>query len=381
MNGCVLISELPLPMTRTLTALERWEATRNTLSPGGASTWVGTIVVLLALVGLVALGAILVHSYIRRYKKSRAFVDQGLHAGLSENELKLLRHMVALLSLKNPATIYTAEGLFNQTAARLMRHRRTLAFSAAMRADLYAQVQSMREKLGFQPCSQESSGDLISSRQIAAGARIFITPDGCSEAVGATIVKTDDSELVIEADEAPPCRSGDDCVIRHSIGAAVWEFESQVVRCEQRTVALNHTHSARLINRRRFPRVRIDRPAHVARFPFFSENPEQEIPEFIPARLLQIGGPGLMLHLLLQTSLRSCVGERILITARLATNRLVQGLARIRRQSAKEQDGSFLGVEVVALDPAEMAELVRQTNLAAVQETRESIALAGAAVQ
>ncbi len=377
MNGCVLISELALPMTRRLTVLERLEAIRNTWSPGGSPTWVGTIMVLLALVGLVVLGAILIHSYIQRHKKSRAFVDQGLHAGLSKNELKLLRYMVALLSLKNPATIYTAEDLFNQTAARLMRHRRTLAFSAAMRADLYAQVQSMREKLGFRPCSQESSGDLISSRQIAAGARIFITPDGCSEAVGATIVETDDSELVIEADEALPCRSGDDCMIRHSIGAAVWEFESQVVRCEQRKVALNHTHFARLINRRRFPRVRIDKPAHVAKSPFFSENPDQEIPEFIPAKLLQIGGPGL----LLQTSLRAQVGERVLITARLATNRLVQGLARIRRQLANKQGGSFLGVELIALDPAEMAELVRQTNLAAVQETRESIALAGAAVQ
>ena len=123
--------------------------------------------------------------------------------------------------------------------------------------------------------------------------------------------------------------------------------------------------------------MRVDRPAHVARFPFFSENPEQEIPEFIPARLLEIGGPGL----LLQASPGAHVGERVLITARLATNRLVHGLARIRRQSANEKDGAFLGVEIVALDPAEMAELVRQTNLAAVRETRESIAPAEAAVQ
>ncbi|HDY65465.1 MAG TPA: hypothetical protein ENH84_04440, partial [Phycisphaerae bacterium] len=330
MNACVLISELLLPMSRTLTGPERWEAMQGAWLLGGGASWAGTMVALLVLVGGVVLGAVLGYGYIRRRKESEAFIDQGSHAGLGENDLKLLRYMVGLMNLKDPATIYTAEGLFNQAATRLMRDHRTIAMSPAMQAELNAQVQSMREKLGFRArlLSEESGENLISSRQIAIGSKIFITPQKYSEAVKGTIVETGDSEFVIEADEALSCRSGDDCVIRYSIGASAWEFETQIVRCEQKKVTFNHTYRSRLINRRKFPRVSVDRLAHIARFPLFSDDMQQETPEFIPTRLRQIGGPGL----LLQASLRGRVGEKILVATRLATNQLVQGVGRIRRQ-------------------------------------------------
>ncbi len=372
MNACVLISELLLPMSRTLTGPERWEAMQGAWLLGGGASWAGTMVALLVLVGGVVLGAVLGYGYIRRRKESEAFIDQGSHAGLSENDLKLLRYMTGLVNLKNADTIFNAEDSFNQAVSQLMQHRRTIAISPTMRTELVAQVSSIREKMGFAPPSEESGGgDLISSRQITVGSKIFITPQKYTEAVEGIIVEKSDLEFVIETDEVLTSRPGDDCVIRHSIGSSAWVFETQIVRCEQRKMTLNHVQSARLINHRKFARVQVDKSAHVAKFPLFSENPELEVPQFIPARLRQIGSSGLLLQMESQSPEWAREGEKILVTARFATDCLVQGVGRIRRQSGNEQNGVFLGVELIALEPAEMAELVRQTNLAAVQEANK----------
>ena len=50
----------------------------------------------------------------------------------------------------------------------------------------------------------------------------------------------------------------------------------------------------------------------------------------------------------------------------------MQGLGRIRRKSGNEQEGVLLGIELIALEPPDMAELVRQTNLAVVQEANKN---------
>ena len=361
-----------------MTALDRWYALQNVWSPGGGSAWLWTTVILVTLVACAALAAILGYSYVRRRKKWATFAAHGTKAGLREDEVELLRHMAGLIKLRTAVTIYTSEGLFNQAVARLTRHRRTAAMSDRIRANLDVLVESMREKLGFRPPLEETSEVSISSRQIAVGSSLFITPPGRSEAVGATVLETDRSAFIVETAEALECRPGDDCVVRHSVGSAAWEFDSQVVYRLGRKLTLNHAQDVRLINRRRFPRVQVDMPAHVARLPFFGEDAEQETPEFVPAKVVEMGGPGL---LVLQSSLETRVGERILITIRLADDRLVQASARVRRESTDTRDGRLLAVELVGLDPGEMAELVRQTNLAAVQQAREQIEPAEAAVR
>ena len=154
MNGCVLINELVLPMNRGLTALDRLNAAKNPWSGGEGAGWLVTIIILLALVGGVALVGFLGYGYLQRRK---AFANDGRRKGLSGNDLKLLQSMVGLINLKNADTIYTAEDSFNQAATQLMQQRRTIAMSSAMQAELDAQVQSMREKLGFAASLEQSS--------------------------------------------------------------------------------------------------------------------------------------------------------------------------------------------------------------------------------
>ncbi len=158
MNGCILINELVLPMNRGLTATDRLNAAKTPWSSGDGASWVTTVLAVLALVGGVALVGFLGYGYLQRRKKeAKAFDDEGLQKGLSGNDLKLLQSMVGLIILKNPDTIYTAEDSFNQAATQLMQQRRTIAMSSAMQAELDAQVQSMREKLGFAASLEQSS--------------------------------------------------------------------------------------------------------------------------------------------------------------------------------------------------------------------------------
>jgi hypothetical protein len=378
MNTWALIIRPLRPTAQGVTALDRWHGLQAPWSSGGGVAWVWTTVILLTLVACATLAAILSYSYMRRRKKWATFVAHGTKAGLNEDEMKLLRHIAGLIKLKTVVTIYTAEGLFNRAVTRLMRHRRTIAMSGSMRANQNALVASMREKLGFRPPLEETSEVSISSRQIEVGSTVFVTLPGHLEAVSATVFETDRSAFIVETAETVECQSGDDCVVRHSVGSAAWEFDSQVVYRLGRKLTLNHAQDVRLINRRRFPRVRVDMRAHVARLPFFGEDAEQETPEFVPAKVVEMGGPGL---LVLQSSLEARVGERILITIRLAEDRLVQASGRVRRKSADTRDGRLLAVELVGLDPGEMAELVRQTNLAAVQQAREQIEPAEAAIR
>ncbi len=378
MNTWALIIRPLRPTGQGVTALDRWHGLQAPWSPGGGAAWLWTTVMLLTLVACAALAAILGYGYVRRRKMWTTFTAHGTKDGLSEDEVKLLQHMAGLIKLRNPVTIYTSEGSFNRAVTRLMRHRRTVAMSGSMRANLNALVASIREKLGFRPPLEETSEVSISSRQIEVGSSVFVTLPGHSEAVGATVLETDQSAFIVETAEAVKCQSGDDCVVRHSVGSAAWEFDSQVVYRLGRKLTLNHAQDVRLINRRRFPRVRVDMRAHVARLPFLGENAEQETPEFVPAKVVEMGGPGL---LVLQSSLGARVGERILITIRLAEDRLVQASGRVRRASTDTPDGGLLAVELVGLDPGEMAELVRQTNLAAVKQAREQIEPAEAALR
>ena len=372
-NFFALTNGLLLPMAKRLTAVDRWSAVKNPWSGFEGENWVATAMgALVLLVGVTVVG-IVSYGYIQRRKWAKIFANDGRKKGLRENDLKLLRFMTSLVKMKNADAIYTAEDSFNQAAAQLMQNDRTIAMSPDMRAELVAQVSSMREKIGFASSSGESSGgNLISSRQIPVGAKVFITPQKYTEAVTGTIIETGEAEFAIETDEELTSISGDDCVVRHSIEASAWEFDTQIVRCEQRRVTLNHVQQARLINRRKFPRVRVDKSANVARFALFSEDPKQEVPRFTPARLRQIGGSGMLLQVELQQPMPVTEGERVLITASFAADCLVQGLGRIRRKSGNEQEGVLLGIELIALEPPDMAELVRQTNLAVVQEANKN---------
>ena len=114
----------------------------------------------------------------------------------------------------------------------------------------------------------------------------------------------------------------------------------------------------------------------MALFAFSQADVSQETPEFVAATLLEIAGPGLLLRAPIQTK----TGDRVLVAVRLGTRRVVQGLAKVRRASHDRTGKSLLAVELVGLDSDEVAELVRETNLASARLKTASPAEAPAEV-
>jgi hypothetical protein len=198
---------------------------------------------------------------------------------------------------------------------------------------------------------------------------------------------------------------------RYYFGVSVWEFDTSVVRCNGDILVLNHSDDMRFISRRRFLRVRVNKPAFIARFPFSrtlrpnsvssnkglavkqgSANASGNIwgpPEFIPATVTELGGPGL----LIEAPLEAKAGDRILVIVNLSEtidarpsnagfrlkpavggsisdtrreSRIVEDIGEVRHTKAI-QDGFSIAVELTGLSDSNVSELIRATNAASIR--------------
>jgi hypothetical protein len=196
--------------------------------------------------------------------------------------------------------------------------------------------------------------------------------------------------------------------LRYSFGASVWEFDSSVVRCNDDILVLNHSDNIRFISRRRFLRVQVNKPAFIAQFPFSktlssnsNNNSKKKLaikqssanesnnwgpPEFIPATVTELGGPGLRI----ETNLEVKVGDRVLVIVNLSEekaqdlnppskstslrsvlsmdrkstlSKIVEDIGEVRHVRAL-QNGSSIAVELTGLSDSNLNELIRATNAA-----------------
>jgi hypothetical protein len=172
-------------------------------------------------------------------------------------------------------------------------------------------------------------------------------------------------------------------------------------------LVLNHGDELRFVNRRRFLRVPVTKPAYVAHFPFAraaaSPGPKNMKsfrmyrssagflesrwgpPEFIPAVVTELAGPGLCI----ETSLKLQVGDRILVVFRLdeeenqdstgrktesdkkAKSKIVEDIGAVRHIKAIK-NGFSIAVELTGLSDANVSELIRATNVASLRTIPES---------
>jgi hypothetical protein len=169
-------------------------------------------------------------------------------------------------------------------------------------------------------------------------------------------------------------------------------------------MVLNHSDNIRFINRRRFLRVPVKKPAFIAHFPF-AKTPEvssdtSEVvseaeqdsanapastwgpPEFVPAVVTELAGPGLRIEAPLEVK----VGERVLVVLRLdeekeqdavlvqegkaPTSKIVEDIGEVRHTKAI-QNGLSIAVELTGLSDSDVNELIRATNAASVRAVAE----------
>jgi hypothetical protein len=280
---------------------------------------------------------------------------------------------------------------------------------------LKTELSFLREKLGFQKKPSRSTGGASksrkpSSRHILDGKKVYITrrrspnPDE----IEATVIKNDYMELTLKLETPVESKLGEVWRVRYSFGASVWEFDSSAVRQYDDILVLNHSDDIRFISRRRFVRARVNKPAFIARFPFSKtaaanniggqddpdtkqnqENGSNENwgpPEFVPAKVTELGGPGLRI----ETSLEVKSGDRVLVVFDLSEatvnkrnpaskssglhgnsskrrknrrSKIIEDIGEVKHVESLE-NGLSAAVELTGLSDSNVNELVRATNSA-----------------
>jgi len=388
----------------SLTPLERLKAMGSRLATNFIdANWF----VLAALAAITILIAILVViSYNRKVQSRRAstriFDEYARKSGLSKRECEILLQVARKAGIRQSEAIFTMANAFDSGAARMMEEN-IQEQNQQEGERLKNEMSFLREKLGFQKKSLTAIGSpttrRLSSRQIPVGKKLHITRRKTRNLadIESTVVKNDDVELAIKLAVQVETAPGEFWRARYYFGASVWEFDTSVVSCNGDILVLNHSDDVRFVNRRRFARVPVNKPAFVARFPFaraaslngdrVKKGIEARLllssaagrswgpPEFVPAVVTELAGPGLRIELPLDVKM----GERVLVvfnlngkndqtsgsqeTGSAATAKIIEDVGEVRHTKPIE-NGFSIAVELTGLGDSDVNELIRATNAA-----------------
>ena len=367
MDGHTLIINRLGTLAQGLSADDRWRALRDLGGAGGQANLLRWILIALGILAAVGTIAALVYARMQERRKWQRCKILGLGAGLREKELTVLEHVVKMANLKDPTTIYTDDNVFNAAAMGLMSGPRVAALSEKAQLDLQTMLISIHAKLRFGLVDDGDDLDILrSSHQIATGRRVFVARIGDRKSIEATVARNSRTEILLAADKPlPGRREGDVLTIRYAHGHGAWEFDTQVIRCDGPAVAVEHSRTMRAVNFRRFPRIPTKMFAMGVAFPFHVDSYDASL-EFVPADIVEIAGPGLLIKM----PVKMDVGQDLLIRVRLDEGRFVQGMTKVRRIVTDKPGGPFLAVEFIELSAEELTEMTRATNLAASHKVR-----------
>lgn len=377
-----------------LTPLQRLDAVRQYHSSPASTQLFMTVIGILVCTLLV-----LVLIWNRQRKKADRqsshfqFGKEAQAKKLTDREYRLLLDIATNLCLKRSDSIFRLPTAFNRGAAELIS---IVADSkgAGQSMHLEAELALLRDKLGFKPMADSSVNgqkQTLSSCDIPLKKKLYLrrlNRPGCD--LEAAVINNTPSELTVEFDHPVEIVLDQPWLCRYCLRGLVAEFYTTVIRCSGCVVTLKHSHHVRLINRRRFPRVRMSHPAFIARFPFKYDSLEEfttprklmkipdvsKIPDlfsppaFVPATLTEMGGPGIKIS----TDLDIHMGERVLLMLRLdppqSTQpsyrtmpnwRMIQDIAKVR--SVAHKDGRVsAALEFINLDDRQIGEMIRMTN-------------------
>jgi hypothetical protein len=279
------------------------------------------------------------------------------------------------MALKRPASVFTMPEAFERGATGMFNDGRWAAMPAAKKDEAVATIGRLREKLGFDKAPEGRKPTAISVGKIPAGRTVSIYRPHRQDEFNATVsvAPTGSSELAIAPESPVKCRTGETWHVRYSQEGLLWEWNASVAGRAADRVVLKLTGPARCVNRRRFARIHSSLSAFVAAYPFIKEAPDDEPPAFLPATLIELAGPGLRL----ETPLQAQVGEKVLVRVHSPQGSVLQGLALVRRAVGLADGLTDLAIEMIGLTTSEVAELIRQTNLAARAEEAEPVAAPG----
>ena len=367
-----------------LTPFERWQAARQLDGSFMTESWF----ILTGVVVIIVLTVLLIVVSYNRAKKEQKFTDRLFvqyadRRGLNQRERQILLDIAAKVKLKRNESIFTMANAFNSGATKLIEE--SLAHQGAETGkNLNAELSILRNKLGFQKRYPASIGSITkpnkpSSRQIPAGKKLYITShkiDYLAD-IESTVIKSDDTELTVKLTTSLDTNPGEFWCARYYFGASVWEFDTSVISCHGGILVLNHSDNVRFINRRRFLRVPVNKPAFIARFPFTRTLPTNVFGntwgplEFVPAAVTELGGPGLRLEAPMELK----VGDRVVLILKMSErkdkssishSKIIEDIGQVRHTKAID-NGFSIAVELTGLSDTNVNELIRDTNAASLK--------------
>jgi len=393
-----------------LTPVERWQAAGRFNANSIAEHWF----IITSVAAIIILTVVLlVVSYNRTSRErnvaDKLFLDYAERRGLSARECQILLDVASKAGLKQRYDIFTMDDAFGRGAGKMMEE--SLARQESEESEqLRREVSFLREKLGFQKQRVSSIGSLgkpkrLTSRQIPVGRKVHITRRIARDSgdIEATVTENNETELTVKSTMPVRIAFGEFWRVRYYFGASIWEFDTTIVSCEGDILILNHSDDVRFINRRRFLRVPVNKPAFVAYFPFARTLPPDSDsskkghenkqglssasggswgpPEFVPAVVTELAGLGLRIEAPLEVN----VGDRVLVVLKLneedgqdsgqtggpAPSRIVEDIGEVRHTKAVE-NGLSIAVELTGLSDSNVNELIRATNLASLKAGGEN---------
>lgn len=385
-----------------LTLPQRWTALRQFNT--NAMTESGFIVT--GIVAILVLTAVLfVVSNKRKTRQqslsNKIFAEYAEKRGLSTRERLLLLDIVCSMGFLQIESIFTLSSAFDRGAAKQIEE---CSAEQGIQAGnhLRSELSFLREKLGFQKQHPSSialptQSKKLSSRQISVGRKLNIVrlKARSQREITGTLIKNNGVELCIRLTEAIKTVPGEVWRVRYYFGASVWEFDTSVINYHDRMLVINHSDSVRFINRRRFLRVPINKPAFIARFPFTKniDRKEDEIdteqnifepPQFVPAVITELAGPGLRIETTLKLKENK---DRVIVMFRLdkekkqtvspgqyaktTSSKIVSDIAEVRHVKAMG-DRFSIAVELTKLSDLNVNELIRDTNAESIRAGRQA---------
>lgn len=347
--------------TRTVGPLERMGGIKGRFSSPLAGYWLWIAVGVAAVVISVVLIALLLHRGRVGHRKAwRAFAAQAEEVGLSREEQNLLAKIARAAGLANLNSIFTSEQAFNKGVRAMAAGNDALKVGSGICVGC-AFLILLREKLGFQAPPTEAKLGAIKLAPISRGTSLEVIRPLDNSSFKAVVTDSKGTEELTVVPEAPVAgRAGESWVLRLAQGGTVWEFNALVLRAGRERAVLKPIGEIRWINRRRFVRASTRRPAYVASFPFNKPMRKGDVPEFIPAALIEIGGPGVQLI----APMKAKNGQRVLVVMELNDERLVESVGVVRR-TARDRLGTRMSVELVGLNTSDINELAKATIEAA----------------
>jgi len=402
-----------------LTPAQRWGAAHKQFSSNFMTEMWFTI--MMATVITVLTAGFFWVTYNRRKQEmkssDRLFAEHAEKRGLSKREHQVLLGVAGRAELRRSDSIFTLATAFDRGAAKMIEES-LLQQTGEQNEQLKTELFFLREKLGFKKRFMASSGLLgkpkkLSSRQIPVGKKVHITRRKMrgSSGIESTIVRNSDTELAVKLTEPVEITFGEPWCARYYFGVSVWEFDTSAVSYDGDVLVLSHSDKVRFINRRRFLRVPVRKSAFIAHFPFSktltasseSEGKESGVnedtaetyggtwspPEFIPAVITELAGPGLRM----EAPLKVKVGERVLVVFRLdeenghdsiaseevvategddkgMTSRIIEDVGEVRHTKVI-QNGLSIAVELTGLSDSGINELIRATNRASLRASSQ----------